>query len=366
VLRIRLSAYDPIFLHKMAMQFAAIVPREVAEEAGEDFSSRPVGSGPFVLERWQRGQRLSLRRNPLYFRPGEPRIDGIEQLVGVNEQLQWLKYEAGEIDVADIPSSEFPLVARDAAYADRLVSKTSMRTAYLGLNCEVHPLDDARVRRAVAHAINRQKALLLLNRRGEEAASLVPPGIAGYDAAIGVGRYDPEAARRLLRDAGLADGFDTVLWVRTDETVLRLAQSYQQDLAEVGIRARIKNLSWASFLEAIRTPGLVPMFLLSWEADFPDASNFLDVLLHSHSIGSNNYSFFSDAEYDRLLDESGRSVDPAARLRLLEEAQNLMLASAPLVPLYYPIAFEAIQPRVRNYRLHPLRPPRFDRVELAD
>src|SRR6185295_445325 len=114
----------------------------------------------------------------------------------------------------------------------------------------------------------RDKALRLINRRGVAASTLIPPGIAGFDGDGAGASFDPERSRALLREAGLGEGFDTVLWARTDETVLRLAQSYQQDLADVGIRARIKNLSWASFLEAIRTPGLVPLFMLGWEADF--------------------------------------------------------------------------------------------------
>jgi len=364
VVRIRLGEADPIFLHKLAMQFGAIVPREVAEERGDDFSSNPVGSGPFVLDRWQRGQRLVLRRNPDYFRPGEPKLEAIEHLLGVNEQLEWLKYQAGEIDIAEIPASEFALVARDPVLAERLVSKTAMRTNFLGINTQVKPFTDVRVRRAVAHAIDRDKALRLINRRGEPTSVLVPPGIEGHDVESDLPLFDVEKARDLLRQAGYPEGFDTELWVRTDETVLRLAQSYQQDLAEVGIRARIRNLSWASFLEAIRTPELVPLFLLGWEADFPDASNYLEVLLHSRSIGSNNHFFFADAELDDRLDRAAASVNPAERQVLLDAAHRRVLEQVPLVPLYHPVLYEAIQPRVRNYRLHSLRPPRYERVEV--
>jgi len=365
VVRLRLRRFDPVFVHAIALQFAAIVPREEVERSGDDFSSHPVGSGPFLLRQWRRGQSLSLRRNPHYFRPGEPRLDGIEHLVGVNEQLEWLKFEAGELDVADIPASEYPLVARDPAYRGRLVSKTAMRTSYLGINCGMAPFGDARVRRAVAHAIDRDKALALINRRGRAATSLVPPGIAGWDEGAPVPRHDPEAARALLREAGLEEGVDTALWVRTDETLLRLAQSYQQDLAEVGVRARIRNLSWASFLELIRRPGRAPLFMLGWEADFPDASNYLEVLLHSRSIGANNYSFFSDAEFDALLDRAATALDPGARLDLLRRAERHMLPQAPLVPLFYPVEVQAVAPRVRNYRLNPLRPPRFEKVEVV-
>jgi peptide/nickel transport system substrate-binding protein/oligopeptide transport system substrate-binding protein len=167
----------------------------------------------------------------------------------------------------------------------------------------------------------------------------------------------------MLRAAG-HEGFQTVLWTRTEETALRLAQSYQQDLATIGVHARIKNLSWASFLEAIETPALVPMFMLAWQADFPDPSNFLEVLFHSKNIGANNYSFFADGAVDQLLDTAAATIDPAARLARLSEAHRLILAHAPWVLLYHPTTYEVIHPRVAGYRLHPLRPPRYEEVEL--
>ena len=363
-IRFRLKAFDPLFLHKLALQFAAVVPHEVAEKAGLDFSSHPIGSGPFILTDWQRGQKLRLRRNPYYFRNGEPRIGGVDHLVGVNEQLDWLKYQAGDLDVASIPASEFPEVIRNPVYRHRLAHETTMTTMYIGMNCQMPPFDDVRVRRAVSYAINRQKALLLINNRGEIARGILPPGMPGFEAIPGAAEFNPDAARDLLRQAGFPHGFDTILWTRTDETALRLAQSYQQDLADVGISVRIKNLSWASYLEAIQTPKLVPLFMLAWQADFPDPSNFLDVLFNSKSIGSNNNTFFSDPAVDALLDKARVTVDPQARLALLRQAHERIVAQRPWVLLFYPVTYEAVSSRVHGYHLHPLRPPRLETVEL--
>ncbi len=363
-LRFRLTAVDPLFLHKLAMQFAAVLPRQVAEAEGEDFGEHPVGSGPFVLLEWKRGQVLRLRRNPNYFRRGLPRLEGVDHLVGVNEQLEWLKFESGDIDVAAIPASEFPRVIRDPAYRGRLVSITSMTTNYLGMNCQVPPFNDVRVRQAVSLAIDRHKTLRLINDRGRVAVGILPPGMPDFRAIPAAADHDPQRARELLRQAGVPQ-FDTEIWTRTDETMLRLAQSFQQDLAEVGIQARIKNLSWASFLEAIRRPGLVPLYALAWQADFPDPSNFLEVLFHSRNIGSNNNAFFSDPTVDRLLDQAAQTVDAAARLALLDEAHQRIVEQKPWALLYYPITYQAVQSRVRNYHLHALRPPRLEEVDVG-
>src|SRR5262249_37086740 len=145
-----------------------------------------------------------------------------------------------------------------------------------------------------------------------------------------------------------------------------LAQSIQQDLAEVQVMVQIKLIAWGPFLEAIRQPDLVPMFLLGWEADFPDPSNFLEVLLHSKSIGSNNNTNYSNAEVDALLDAAAHSVDAAARLRLLQNAELRALDDAPWILLYHPVSYDIVNPRVRDFQLHPLRPARFDHVWLAD
>jgi len=101
----------------------------------------PVGTGAFVLEEWVYGQRLRLARNPRYFRAGRPYLDAAEVTIGVSPQLAWLKYQRGEIDLAGIPSAEFQRVLADARYRPLILSRTTLRTQYLGLNCEVPPFD---------------------------------------------------------------------------------------------------------------------------------------------------------------------------------------------------------------------------------
>jgi ABC-type transport system substrate-binding protein len=235
---------------------------------------------------------------------------------------------------------------------------------YLGMNCSVSPFDEPRVRRAMNLAVDKRKVLRLLNDRGVVARGLLPPNMPGYDPAIVGYEFDPQAARRLLAEAGRAGGFETTLWMRADPTTLRIGQSIQQDLAEVGIAVRIKALAWAAYLEAVRQRGQVPLFSLGWEADFPDPANFLEVLLHSRNIGSNNNSEYSSAAFDALIDRAEATVDRARRVALLQEAERLAVADAPWVFMYHPVTYEVVHARVHDYRLHPFRPPRLERVWL--
>ncbi len=365
VLRIRLQEFDPLFLHKLAMPFAAAVPHEEVARWGEDFARHPIGSGAFKLQEWVPGQHLLFVRNPDYFVAGVPRLAGVLRLVGVNDDLAWLKYRSGQLDVANIPPAEFPLVVKDPVDQPMLRHVTTMRTSYLGMKCTLPPFTDRRVRQAMNYAVNKEKLLRLINDRGVVAKGFIPPNMPGYNPNVPGYPFDPARARELLAQAGFPNGFETTLWIRSDETTRRLAQSVQQDYADVGVAVRIKPLAWGPYLEAVRAPDLVPFFYLGWEADFPDPSNFLDVLLDSKNIGTNNNTDYSNPEVDALLATAARTVDPAARLEVLQRAELIAIDDAPWVFLFHPVSYEIVSPRVRDFELHPLRPARFERVWLA-
>jgi len=349
------------------MPFAAVVDREAVERVGDlGFRRQPVGSGAFVLAEWVEGQRMRLARNPLYFRSGLPYLDGIEVTVGLSDQLGWFKYQRGEIDISGVPSAEFARVVADARYQPLLLERTTLRTQYLGLNCAMPPFDQAAVRQALNMAIDKQRLLELIDGRGVVATTILPPDMPGYDAATPSYPLDPAAARARLEAAGLGQGFATTLWASRDEGSLRLAQSIQQDLRAIGVELALKPVDFPALIEAVRHPGMVPLFLLGWEADFPDPSNFLIVLLHSRSRGTNNNAFYANPDVDRLLDEAEPLLEPRRRLGLFHDAEALVMRDAPWVPLFHPVSFAVRHPRVRNYLLHPLRPSRVETVWLAE
>ena len=361
-----LVAPDPLFLHKLAMPFAAVVDRDTAEREGaQGFARHPMGTGPFVLAEWVYGRTLRLARNPYYFRSGLPHLDGVELTIGVSDQLAWFKYQRGELDICGIPSAEFARVTTDARYRPVLLERTTLRTQYLGLNCEVPPFDRVAVRQAMNLAIDRARLLALIDGRGVVAETVLPPDMPGYDPGIHPYAHDPVAARARLDEAGLGAGFATTLWASRDDGTLRIAQSLQQDMRALRVDLAIKPVDFPALIEAIRQPRQVPVFLLGWEADFPDPSNFLTVLLHSRSRTTNNNTFYASPEVDHLLDEADGLRDPVRRLRLFHEAEVQILHDAPWVPLFHPVSFTVRHPRVRDYQLHPLRPSRVETTWLA-
>ena len=363
-LAIELAEPDPLFLHKLALMFAAVVPAALAQRLGDDFTSQPIGSGPFVLREWRRGERIVLARNPRYRRSDLPYLDGIVEQIGVNQQLAWLMFESGELDVAQIPPADFPAVMRDPARAEQAIHATTLTTAYLGLNCRMPPLDDRRVRQALNYAVNRAEVIALLNGRGIPARGIVPPNLPGYHGDFPGYGFDPTKARALLAEAGHAQGFATELWTQGADTDVKIAQKIQQDLAKIGVDLGIKLVAWSPFLEAIRQPRTVPIFDLGWSADFPDPSNFLDVLFHSSRWDANNHTFYANPTVDRLLDRARTLADEVERVHLYAEAERLIVEDAPAIFLYHPITYVIRHPRVHGYAIHAFLPARLTEVWL--
>ncbi|HVN88492.1 MAG TPA: ABC transporter substrate-binding protein [Candidatus Binataceae bacterium] len=362
----RLTEPDPIFVQKLAMPFAAAVPREAVDQWGnDDFSRHVIGSGPFTLKEWRSGERIVLVRNPHYFDPSWPRLDAIVQLIGVDLDLEWLKFETGELDVSAIPPAEFLRVMKTPklkALAEHIVT---LSTDYLGMNCQMKPFDDVRVRRAFNLAIRKDKASAILNGRAVPAVGILPPGLPGYDPNIDGYPYDPTKAKALLEAAGVGRDFAPTLWMRADQTEMTLGESIQQDLAEVGVHAVLKPLAWSSLLEAIRQPNTADLFSLGWEADFPDPQNFLEVLFAKKQFGANNDTFYSNPQVEKLLAEAAPVSDLSRRYQLYDQAQKLIMQDAPWVVLYHPVSYVIRQPWVHDYILNPMRPTRLERVWIS-
>ncbi|MBV8770986.1 MAG: ABC transporter substrate-binding protein, partial [Deltaproteobacteria bacterium] len=349
-----LTTPDPIFLAKLAMPFAAAVPREIVERYGREFSRNAVGSGPFMLKEWKSGQRIVLVRNRYYFAVGIPHLDAVVEQMGVDDNLEWLKYETGAIDIAAIPPAEFPYVMKTPRLKSLTLKLITLATDYLGMNCQMPPFTDVRVRRAFNYAINKDKLIAVFNRRGVAASGILPPGLPGYDPGIRGYAYNPAKARQLLEQAGITSEFVAQLWIRADETQMMLAQSIQQDLALVGIHLLLKPVAWPPLLEAIRQPGTVELALSGWEADFPDPENFLEVLFARKQWGANNNSFYYDPKVDALFGEAGHLTNMKQRYSIYDEAEKIIVADAPWAFLYYPVAYAIRQPWVHGYVLNPM------------
>ena len=352
---IRLTRPDATFLHVMALNFAHVVPREAVEEAGADFGRRPVGTGAFRLADWTLGQRLVFERNPDYWREGLPYLDEITFEIGQEPIVALLRLQSGEVDVPGdgIPPAKFVEVMADPAQAERVVQGGQLQTGYVTMNVTEPPFDDARVRRAVNMALNKDRIVQIINGRAVPANQPLPPTMPGYTEGYEGYAYDPEGAKALLAEAGHPDGFSTELYVMNTDPNPRIAQAIQQDLKGIGIDASIQNLAQANVIEA-GGAGTAPMIWsggMAWIADFPDPSNFYGPILGCAGAveGGWNWAKYCDEELDAMAAEADAMSDPAqaeARLAKWSDVYMKVMEDAPWAPVFNEERYTMRSPRM--------------------
>ena len=341
--KITLSRPDATFLHVMALNFASVVPKEAVDEAGADFGKKPVGTGAFKLAEWTLGQRLVFEKNADYWRAGVPFLDSVVFEVGQEPVVALLRLQNGEVDVPGdgIPPAKFMEVMADPAQAERVVQGGQLHTGYITLNVTTPPFDKLKVRKAVNMAINKDRIIQIINGRAVAANQPLPPSMPGYTKDYAGYAYDVEGAKALLAEAGLADGFETELYVMNTDPNPRIAQAIQQDLAAIGITANIQNLAQANVIEA-GGAGTAPMIWsggMAWIADFPDASNFYGPILGCAGAGEGgwNWSKFCDESLDAKAVAADSLFDPAKaedRLKLWSDVYTGVMEQAPWVPVF--------------------------------
>jgi peptide/nickel transport system substrate-binding protein/oligopeptide transport system substrate-binding protein len=358
--RITLERPSPTFLNVMAMTFTAPVPRAAVERLGADFARQPVGAGPFRVRSYTPGQRLQLERNPSFYRSNRPYLDAVDVQIRVEERVQVLRFENGQLDVLHyIPAADYPRFKTDPKWGPLLVEGLVNTVWFLGMNTRMKPFDNRRVRQAVAHAVDPARVVRLINGRGQPLTGLLPPKLPGYDPTIKGYAHDAARARVLLAEAGYPSGFATTLWTASGDRYLKVAQGVQADLKAVGIAAQLKPAEMGQYLEAIHAPDTTPIFYAGWYPDFPDPGNFLEPLFHSRNISSEystNSSFLSAPEVDRLLDQGASMPAGEERLEVYRKAQAAIMEEAPWAPLYVEIESRLRQPTVGGLTIHPVWP----------
>ncbi|MEW6752435.1 MAG: ABC transporter substrate-binding protein [Candidatus Latescibacterota bacterium] len=366
----RLKEPNATFLSNLAMNFAAAVSPTAVRQHGEDFRRRPVGTGPFRFVEWRQDERLVLARNEDYW--GEPaQLDRLVFRPIQESSVRYLELRRGAIQGLDNLSPEF--IAQVRANPDlQLLTEPGMNVGYLAMNMDRSPFDNRLVRLAVNHAVNRQSLVdNFYQGLAVPAKSPVPPTVWGHNGALEPYAFDPERARRLLAEAGLPDGFETELWTMIGARPYmpqpdKVAQALQADLAAVGIRARLVQLEWGTYLDKVFN-GDHELALLGWIGDNGDPDNFLYMLLDKTAAQkpAQNIAFYRSDELHEVLVQARRSAAPEERLRLYHRAQEIVHRDAPWVPLVHATQTAALHRSVRGFRLHPAAILRFQPVQIS-
>ncbi len=373
--RFTLAEPNAPFLSDMAMDFASIDSAEYGEmllraHRPEDFDRKPVGTGSFMLKSYQPGSEVRYEAFQEAWR-GRPAIDRLVFAITPDASVRWSRLRAGECQAMNYPApTDLPAMRADPAV--RVVSAPGMNEVYIGLNLERAPLGDARVRRALALAIDK-RAIVDAVFRGDAvvAHTPLPPGMPAAAAQVDQTPFDPAQARRLLREAGYPKGFDTDVWaVGVGQGLVRdprrIAVMIQADWAAIGVRARVVTYEWGEYLRRLGN-GEHGTALVAWGSDNGDPDNFIGALLSCSGVHTTqNISEYCRHDFDALLDHARASHDAPTRLRLYRQAQARFQADLPFIPLAHVNQTAVISRRVQGFVANPFGIRSFDRVRLVD
>lgn len=355
------------FLKNLAMTPFSIASPTAIEKYGKDFYKNPVGTGPFTFVSWKRNDSITLEKFKDYHIKGLPKLDKLIFRSIPENSARLNALTTGDIDLADgiNPSDAATIEGNDKL---QLFKRPSMNVGYLGMTVTRKPFDDKKVRQAVNYAIDKQ-ALVDAFYEGQAtvATNAMPPVITGFNEDIDAYPFDPEKAKSLLKEAGY-DGKEIELWAMPVPRPYmpdgqKIAEAIQKNLEDVGIKSKIVNYEWGTYLEKA-AKGEADAFLLGWTGDNGDADNFLYTLLDQDSIGSNNYTFFKNSETHKLLLEAQTEVDEAKREELYKKAQVILREEAPWVPIAYSTPLIAGIKEITGFKPHPTGSDRFDTIDI--
>lgn len=321
-----------------------------------------VGTGPYRFVRWDEGSRVVLEANPDYW--DGPAKTGTLIFVEVSDATAKVaQLRAGTLDIAMNLTADQQGSVADDPNLELVSAETGLNTSYLAMHQANEPFDDVRVRRAIAHAIDREAIHdAFYGSIGEPAVSMVPPVLWGggdYEPY----EYDPEKAKQLLAEAGYPDGFSTALWHRDSTIETNVAETIATYLADVGIMVSVNTEDWTAYL-ADYLAGKFPLYTLGWNADFADPDTFI-------------YTFFGPMAESRFgwdNPEVRELVTVARQLPTQEEreanyteAMNAVHEAMPVLPLVHASDLHAVKSTVTGFKPEPLGGmPLFSGVEKQD
>ncbi len=340
------------FLSLLTMTAAYVVPREDAERWGVDFSSHPVGTGPFVLQEWLPNRTIQLERRNDYF-DVPAKVKGILYRIIPEDLTAVTEFEIGSIDILTVPASEYSRYRNDKKRHDLISSLQGLNTYYIGFNCSRPPLTNPNLRKAIFYGIDREKILnTLYEKRGRLAAGPVPAVMRKWQEPARF-PFDLKKARELIHQEGIA-GMTLNFYITSEQEVVDIAEVIQYYLHEIGITVRIKQLEWSAYKEAINQ-GEPDMFYLSWWADYPDPENFLYPLFHSSNHGpAGNRTRYTNSRVDALIEQAeGESLE-TKRWQLYKMAEDEIVSDVPWVFLWHKTDFVVRQPWIAHYEICPI------------
>lgn len=340
---IKLTDPSPAFI---ASTYVAILPKGYTEQ-----STNPIGTGPYKFVEYVPGQKVILEKNDnYYFEDRMPQIDRAEIYIIKEEATVVSALQSNQLDVASISANNAKLLESDFKVASSPMNLIQL----FGFNNDVKPLDDVRVRQAIAYAINKEDVVNgVFNGYGTILNTNFSPVMAHYYNSDLDGYYTQniEKAKELLKEAGLEDGFDLTItvpgnyWQHVDT-----AQIFAQQLAKVNIRVKINSVEWGTWLDEVYVKRNYQSTIIGFDGKLDPNP----ILARYKSDYARNFMNFKDSDFDKIIDEAAIELDDAKRVDLYKQAQRILTEKAPAAYVCDPNLTVAMRKDLFGYTFYPV------------
>jgi peptide/nickel transport system substrate-binding protein len=319
---ISLQRTNAMFLYNLSRQGSVIYPREAVDQQ----KSQPIGTGPFIFERWDRGDRIVLKRNPDYHVKGLPKLDRVTFRFIPDSNAALAALQAGDIDVMAFGLGPESVEVVRRAPSLQLIQGDTTNDVILALNNSKKPFSDVRVRRAITHAIDKPEVVKgAMFGFGRVLGSNIDPLNPYFVDMARAVPFDPAKAKQLLMEAGYPNGFEAVIKVTAQYPyTVRTGEVLVEQLARVGIRAKLEQIEWGQWLDRVYKNADYDMTIIG-HAEAWDAGNYAN---------PKYYFRYDSPRFQRAFQDSETTLDDKKRREIYADLQQIMADEAPVVWLY--------------------------------
>lgn len=369
----KLKKPDDDTFGKIALPFASVLSAEHAEKlmaAGQAamINQQPVGTGPFVLNRYQKDSQIRYTKFKDYWNAKNVLVDNLIFAITTDASVRYQKLKAGECHIMSQPKPQ-DLAAMRADPNLKVDSAPGFNIGYLSYNTQKPTTGKLEVRQALDMAINR-KAIIdaVYQGQGQEASNPFPSSLWSYNKNLKNAAYSPEKAKELLKKAGFPDGFEITLWAMPvqrpyNPNAKLMAEMIQSDWAKIGVKAKITQYEWGEYLKRMKA-GEHDTGLIGWTGDYASPDNFLGVLLTCEAVGGSNYARYCSKDFDALVLKARNSTNTKERTDLYMKAQEVFKRDLPWSTIAHSTVNQPMRKELNGFKISPFGDYNFEGVSV--
>ena len=365
-----LGTVDAAFIQNLAMSFASIQSAEYAaqllkEGKAQDINQKPIGTGPFVFKSYQKDSNIRYTGNKDYWKPEDVKIDNLIFAITTDPSVRIQKLKKNECQVTLFPRpADLKALGEDKDL--KLPRQAGFNLGYVAYNVmdkvkgsdQPNPLADLRVRQAMDMSVNKQQIIdSVYQGAGQLAVNAMPPTQWSYDTTIKDAKFDPEKAKALLKEAGVKEGTEIVLWAMPvqrpyNPNAKLMAEMLQNDWSKIGLKVKITSYEWGEYIKRSKG-GENQAMIIGWSGDNGDPDNWLNVLFGCDSLAGNNFSKWCDKKFDDTVKEAKATSDVAKRTELYKQAQHILKDAVPMTPIAHSTVYQPMRDTVQDFKISP-------------